>query len=220
MSARGPEGLRPALSVLHIQTNSLRKAWLCAFSLALGLCGCGDSSDSAQVFEIGPGRKLARSEAPPRLFASSAERFGLGMPGTAQVGDFDYHVPAGWTEVAPTSSRTINLQIAANTAAECYVTLLAGDGGGDLANVNRWCGQLGHAAWNPDELAAAPRLAMLGGEAIVVILGSASSERALLGALAKVDGRSVFVKFTGPGELLFAQRAAFEAFCGSLAKKP
>lgn len=154
-----------------------------------------------------------------RLFASSAERFGLSSPSASAAGAFDYTTPSEWSEQAPTELRAVNFKIGAG-GMECYVTVLAGDGGGELANVNRWCGQLSLAPWGQAQLDAAPRITMFGQDALFVALGDENSKKMLLGALARSESRAVFVKLTGAPAEVLAQRAAFESFCTSLAKKP
>ncbi len=182
------------------------------------------SADEMQSGETQPAlaspRRLPAARGEVKLFATSAERFGTQMPGaTAAAAQFEYATPTGWIERAPTDLRAIDFAIGAAGATECYVTVLGGDGGGALANVNRWCGQVGATPWNDADLAASPRIAMLGTDAIVAALGDEKSERMLIGALAPLGSRSVFVKMLGPRAEVLEQRAAFEAFCKSLARK-
>jgi hypothetical protein len=70
---------------------------------------------------------------------------------SAVQGALHFKAPEGWTAVAPTAMRNVNFQ-AGNPALECYVTMLAGDGGGALPNVNRWREQVGLPAASAAEL--------------------------------------------------------------------
>jgi hypothetical protein len=194
----------------------------CASALALALClsACSSADESSLERIIGPPRRIETQAPPPRLFVASAERFGLSTAAPAQNAQFSYATPSGWSERESTEMRVLNFQIDDAGKSECYVTVLGGDGGGDLANVNRWCGQIGVKVWDSAQLDSAPRIRMFGAEALLVALGDPSAARALLCAMARLDSRAVFVKLSGSAEEVAAQRAAFELFCKSLALKP
>jgi len=124
-----------------------------------------------------------------------------------------FSAPQGWTEVAPTPVRLVNFQAGAPTV-ECYVTILAGDGGGPLDNVNRWRGQVGLPPVGSAEVSALPRVAMLGGEGLLI--EALGAEKAILGTVSLLPGRAVFVKMIGPPELVAQEKTRFVAFCESL----
>ncbi len=141
------------------------------------------------------------------------------MSSAASATEFAYVTPAGWSERPPTDLRVINFQIGEKAGTECYVTVLGGDAGGALANINRWCGQLKIPAWTQKDLDASPRIAMFGADTVLVTLDDTSTDRMLLGVQARLESRSVFVKLTGARADVSAQREAFVAFCSSLKKK-
>lgn len=185
---------------------------------AVFVAACSRAEDGER--SIGAPQRIETSAKEARLFASSAERFGMQMPGpTAVAAKFEYTIPDGWAERPATDMRAVNMAAGANGATECYVTVLGGDGGGALANVNRWCGQIGAKPWTESDLAAAPTIAMFGSDAVVAAVGEEAQEKMLIGALARVDSQSVFVKLIGPRADVLAQRGAFEAFCKSLSRK-
>lgn len=180
--------------------------------------GCsGDSSSRSPSTEthLGTARRWEAGGNAPRLFVSTPERFGLSAPGAVK-GRFAFRLPDGWSEKPPSEMRALSFQAGAKGELDCSVTILGGDGGGDLANVNRWCGQVDVAAWDDARLNGAPKLAMLGMDATIVLLEESNKPRAILGALARHDSKSVFVKMIGPRDEVIAQRAAFEALCASL----
>ena len=119
----------------------------------------------------------------------------------------------GWKEVAPTAVRLVNFQ-AGDPAVECYVTVLAGDGGGAAGNVNRWRQQVGLPPASAGEVDALPHVPMLGGQALLI--EAAGAEKTILGTVSLLGGRSVFVKMIGPGDLVAREKGRFMAFCGSL----
>jgi hypothetical protein len=156
-------------------------------------------------------QKDATSGTGTSLDAMSAPGAADGL--SSMQGDLKYKAPEGWTEVAPTVMRNVNFQ-AGDPAVECYVTILAGDGGGPLGNVNRWRDQVGLEGITAQELAAMPRLPMLGGEAVLV--EAEGAEKAILGTVSTLGGRSLFVKMIGPRALVPKEKAHFVAFCESL----
>jgi hypothetical protein len=109
---------------------------------------------------------------------------------------------------------------------ECSATVLDGEGGGLLANLNRWCGQMGAPALADADLAGLERVQVAGVEGVLVRLergagatADANAER-LLGVVGQLPGRSVFVKLTGPRDAVDGQRAALLQFCDSLRVLP
>ncbi|MCY2958961.1 MAG: hypothetical protein NTY35_02260 [Planctomycetota bacterium] len=127
--------------------------------------------------------------------------------------------PKGWQRAPDRTMREVTYQAG---GAECYVTLLAGDGGGALANINRWCGQMGADALDDARLATLERVPMHGAEGRIVRLArgpsatAAATHEALLGAVCILPEHSVFVKMAGPAAAVDAQKASFVEFCKSL----
>ena len=120
--------------------------------------------------------------------------------------------------------RVANFKLAANPEVECYLTVLQGAAGGIEANINRWRGQMSQEALKPEDIAALPRIDVLGKQgAVVETLGSFSGMTgdpkpgyALLGMIVELPERSVFVKMTGPETAVKAEKDRFLAFCRSL----
>src|SRR5690606_181737 len=122
-----------------------------------------------------------------RFDTESRERLGVRMPGAAKApaatapssdagaaqtgasaSGLSFDLPATWTELPPQQFRDANFR--AGDGVECYVTMLGGDGGGLLANVNRWRGQIGLQTTDAASLVGLPTVPMLGGEATLVEL--------------------------------------------------
>jgi hypothetical protein len=142
---------------------------------------------------------------------------------------FDYDLPPGWLALEPVSSRFstrfINLQPAGDARAECYLSVLASDGGGLGANVNRWRSQMGLEPLGTEALAKLPRRNLLSGEGVYLDLrgsfagmgqGAGQEDWGLLGLIVPIPGQTLFAKMTGPADLIEAETDAFEAFCESL----
>jgi hypothetical protein len=124
--------------------------------------------------------------------------------------------PSSWTKAADKPARVVTYQTPGG--AECYVTVIAGDGGGVGANVNRWRDQMGCAGLPAEEIEKLEHLPMLGADGRMVAIEGAGAKagQQLLGAMVLVGGRSVFVKMTGPKEAVAKETENFKALAGSL----
>lgn len=148
--------------------------------------------------------------------------------GGGQSGLFDYTVPEGWTEVAPTQFRNPNFVLGPNGEIECYVTVLPGEGGGLLVNANRWRGQMGQPLYSEEEFAKLPRASILNQPAAIVdftgeylAMGASTPQpnTRLVGALLKAPMAAIFIKMIGPDEMVEAQKDNFARFAQSLRLK-
>jgi len=164
--------------------------------------------------------------------STSQQRFGVdegsGAASANGLADLlEYELPAGWQELRPTSDRLINLQPAGDAQAACYLTFLAGGGGGLESNVNRWLGQFGGEPLTAEAVAALPKHLLLGREATLVEVegtfsgmgGEQMAGFALLGLILSDPSGGIFLKFTGPEALVAAERASFLALADSLGMK-
>jgi hypothetical protein len=110
---------------------------------------------------------------------------------------------------------TIAVSGADGSKGELAVTHFPGDVGGDLANVNRWRGQIGLAPI--DEAALAPSMTQItaGPKTIKVIDATGPKNRCAAGWVLH-GGETWFFKFTGPDALVGAEKAKFTAFLESI----
>jgi hypothetical protein len=146
--------------------------------------------------------------------------------GTAGTSDVTWTVPAGWiTQPDQSGMRKGSFVVSgANGAkADLSVTAFPGDVGGDLANVNRWRGQVGLAPIDDAGLAPAVQtidtpagkfsLVELSGESAA---GGAQKPVRMLGAWLQQPDRRWFFKLLGDDALVTAQHDAFIAFLKSV----
>ncbi len=165
----------------------------------------------------------------PGVPSAQRFRFERGAPAataTAAPGEeLAWDTPPGWRELPTSSLRSANFLVAGDERAECYLTILGGDGGGLLANVNRWRSQMSLPPIDAAELDDAPRAPLLGSEAVLVDFegtfggmgGDLSEDGWRLVGLLSVDGGSArFLKMTGPTELVGAERDAFLELAASM----
>jgi hypothetical protein len=97
--------------------------------------------------------------------------------------------------------------------ADLSITAFPGDVGGELANINRWRGQVGLPPLPDEGLAAAARRFESNGLTFVVVdLAGSQSPRRLLGAIVPFADGTWFFKLVGPDSLVAAQRQAFLDF--------
>lgn len=132
------------------------------------------------------------------------------------AGDFRWSTPPGWSPVGGSPFKLFEYTVADG---KCWVSELAGDGGGLLANVVRWCGQVGIEPLAESEIDALPRLQVLGQEAVYVRLLQDGDAPGMLGVIVPLADRTLFVKMTGPSRLLAEQGPGFESFCRSFTRK-
>ena len=220
---------------LHTRSPGERVRLACSALVLVGLAACGSAGDEGPV--RGPrvyepvGRTLDWN-------ASGALRFGFeratptptpSAAPAAKSGGLSWMLPAGWSELEPSALRLVNLRVAGDEHAECYLTTLGGAGGGLAANVNRWRSQMSQPALSEAEIAALPRREWLGREAVLLTIdgtfGGMSGENAaenwrLEGLLLVDAAKSWFLKMTGPRERLLSEHEHFLQLAASMQAGP
>lgn len=136
--------------------------------------------------------------------------------------------PEGWVEGPAKTMREVTYRPEGTDGTECYISVLSGTAGGLVANVNRWRDQVGGAAMSPDQVAALPRIEVLGIPSTFVevegtyrgMSGPEQQGAMLLAVACELSDFSVFVKMTGPTDVVKAERDKFISFCKSLRQVP
>jgi hypothetical protein len=128
-----------------------------------------------------------------------------------------WNVPEGWQPGAPAPMRFASFTAPGpdGTSADISVVTFPGDAGGDLANVNRWLGQLGLDPVDDAGLAARVTSLPAAGTTLQTVDLVKDGNRMLAGWVQN-GGRSWFFKMTGPTDLLESQKPAFVAFLKSI----
>jgi hypothetical protein len=132
-------------------------------------------------------------------------------------------IPSNWKSVPPSSSVLLAQFSIQNgdTQAEVNVAELVGDGGGLVANVNRWRGQLG--LQQTIEILTSPLDATDSSKARVVDFTGTDSKTGkparLVGAVVPQNGQTWFYKLMGDEQTVAQQKDAFLKFIQS-AKYP
>jgi len=209
-------------------TKHHRIATLAGLALcAVGTAACGPSAEK-EAFATERVYQPIGSEI--RFGATTAQRFRLDRSEfkapahEEETGGLAWTTPQGWTELAQTSLRVANFRVAGNERAECYLTTLAGEGGGLDANVNRWRTQMGQPALSPQEIAALPRMEWFGAPSVLVEIdgtfGGMSGDQSgtdfrMVGLLHVTPQGSQFLKMVGPRAVVAAETEHFKALATS-----
>ena len=131
-------------------------------------------------------------------------------------------IPSGWQSVPPSQFLLAEFSVpGANGAkAEVNVAEMGGTGGGLLANVNRWRGQLGLGAIGENDLAKlAQSLDVPGGKGTLVDITGVDAKTGaptrLVGAIVAQSDQTWFYKLMGEGQIVAQQKDAFTKFIQS-----
>jgi len=130
-------------------------------------------------------------------------------------------VPPGWQQQAAGGMRQGSFLVsdASGAAADVSVVSFPGTGGDDLANVNRWRGQVKLPPVSPDDLPAQLQgLAAAAGQFVVADMAGTGEKgpTRILGAWLRQPDRVWFFKMMGPSGLIETQREVFAAFLQSV----
>ena len=133
--------------------------------------------------------------------------------------EMKWKVPEGWQTLAPGNMQVGKFAVPEKDGAkaEVFVSIFPNDTGGTLANVNRWCLQIGLPAVDDAGLASvtAP-LDPATPDAVLIDLKG--EPRALLGAIVPREGRWWFYKMLGDASAVSAARESFIAFAKQTAE--
>lgn len=196
------------------------------FSFVL-LAACGPSGPTG----IDDPRELTERRLKPVTELSHAQRFGAeplstGTGGAPRTPTPTLDLPPGWEHLEPSAFRNLNFRPAGDPELECYLTVLGGDGGGQLNNVNRWRGQMSLEPLSAIELVELERVNFLGVPAVLVDLegsftgmgGAPKEDWRMLGLLATVPGQAVSLKLTGPSGKVGAQVGNFRDLANEITR--
>lgn len=142
-------------------------------------------------------------------------------PGHGHGGGFEWSAPTMWQREGPRSMRLVSFTLGSGT--ECYISVLGGAAGGLEANLNRWRQQLGLAELGSAEIAALPKIEVLGQDSILFEgygdftgMNDSTEKAGMLGIVCDLGTEVLFVKMVGPEGAVRAGREGFIAFCASI----
>lgn len=177
--------------------------------------GC-DDRDSIAERRAPKGVEVILDDHDHASHADATDAFADGVPGVA------WTAPAGWRRVpSDNPTRLAVFTIDGVPDAEVVVTRFPGTVGGELANVNRWRGQIGLGAVDGATLAQHVEREAIPGYSVYVV--SATNNGAALVAAGLEEaarGRTWFVKATGPEAAVDRLREDVRAFVRSFRALP
>jgi hypothetical protein len=190
---------------------STRTPTLAVAATALLLAACG--RDEVSVYRV-PREKDAQ--------AVGADAAGQGqmadMAAPAAAGsDLSWDAPPSWKPKPASEMRRASYDVPGGC--DLSVAAFPGDVGGELANVNRWRGQVGLAPLGAGELdASVDRMEANGLKATLVELEGAGAQagKAMIGAIVPLGDSTWFFKLSGATAAVGAAKGDFLAFVRSV----
>lgn len=174
-------------------------------------------ADAPHPAQPAPGTPAAAASAPGGASMANTPVATAGGPGLT------WTAPAHWKTKPGSAMRKGSYAIAGEGGeADLAITAFPGDVGGDLANLNRWRGQLSLPPVAQAEFEATRQqlernqLAMT----VVEIAGTGPDAQRILGAMIPYGGATWFVKLMGPDALVAREKAAFLAFLDTVKAAP
>ena len=181
----------------------------------LGLTSCRDSKITTyrvpkEKTPAMPAAPAAAANAPGATMANTAVT-------TANGPGLTWSAPAHWTAKAASAMRKGSYAITADSGetADLSITAFPGDVGGDLANVNRWRGQIQLPPLAAAELSGATAHLDVNGLHLTTVDftgGPTAKPQRVLGAIIPVGNATWFFKLSGPAALVGREQAAFATF--------
>jgi hypothetical protein len=186
---------------------------------ALLLAGCGD--EKVETYRV------PKEKDPELPMAAAGEAPGQGAPAagpsmadtsvpTASGADLSWTAPADWVAKAASAMRKGSYTVAGGGGeSDLSITAFPGDVGGELANVNRWRGQVGLGPLGPEGLDAAVTRVQSNGLPVTIVELAPRDDpkgKCILGAMVPFGGSTWFFKLMGPAASVRASKPAFIEF--------
>jgi hypothetical protein len=213
-----------------------------ALAVAAGLLlGAGCEKDQVSRTEVTPAAPPAPASAPAPMPAPMPAHGAMPnggmppMPGGAMPGmpqgalpppaqpagkaALKWSLPKGWAEAPASGMRYATLTPPGGGKAEVSVVVLPGAAGGELANVNRWRGQIGLPPLDEPGLAAARKVVKAKAGAVAVYDFTSDGEvksRMITGLLSTADGNTWFFKLMGDSDPVGKAKPGFMRYLETL----
>ena len=133
-------------------------------------------------------------------------------PAPSERGSLKWTLPKGWAESKTGGMRYATLKPPVDGKIDVSVVVLPGPAGGELANVNRWRGQIGLAAVSESDLPSMRRIVRTkaGPVAVYELESEGTVKSHMTGAvLQAADGNTWFIKMVGDAAAVAKARADF-----------
>ena len=137
----------------------------------------------------------------------------------SQSSEFSWEKPDSWIPSQGSSMRIASFDVPFSTGmGDLSVMELGGDGGGPVANVNRWRGQIGLEPLEENEIMAQAQRgeSELGPYQIFQLVNDSSSDRAILAAILSMNNSTLYIKLTASNDGIKELELDFRNFCSSI----
>jgi hypothetical protein len=189
----------------------LSRGGFCLLLCAALFSGC--KRDDVKVYHVESGDSAAPtspSVAPAAMPATMPA--GLPAPDNSGLPQLKYVLPAGWQEKPPSQMRVASFAISEDGKnADVSVIPLGGMAGGDLANVNRWRGQVGLQTLADDEIEKLAEKIFVGEQPADLYDITGGAQR-ILAVIFHRDDIAWFFMVTGDADLVEKEIPAFNSF--------
>jgi hypothetical protein len=138
------------------------------------------------------------------------------MPSASELLQWD--LPKGWSALRAEGMRVATFKPAVEGKVDISVIRLPGEAGGELANVNRWRGQINLPPIDEAKLGQMRKVirARAGEISLYDFVGEGAPRQRMLSGIIFINGHSWFVKMVGDEGPVAASREDFEKLLGSL----
>jgi len=186
---------------------------VCAVVLATGC-----RREQVTHFRVEKGVEAVAASGPPGGSMGAGPPASPGMQGDVPApprpnAPLAWTLPKGWSQEVAGGMRYATLKPPASVPGrvDVSVVVLPGPAGGELANVNRWRGQIGLPPLGDGELAAARKMVRspAGELALYDFTSEGEKKSRMVAALAEVDGSTWFLKLAGDAEPVGTVRPDF-----------
>jgi hypothetical protein len=198
----------------------MKTSLICTMAAALAVLSAGCNRDGVKVYHVEntdistPPPPAAAAPAAPGAMPTTMPS-GLPVPDTSTLPKLKYTVPDGWQEKTPTEMRVASFGISENGKnADVSVIPLGGMAGGDLANVNRWRGQVGLQRLADADLQQLAEKVEIAGQPADLYDIAGTGQR-IVGVIFHNGDATWFFKMTGDADLVEKQKPAFVSFLKS-----
>ena len=217
---------------------------VCALALAACVVSAGCKKDKVEVYQVSREQPQAAmpNQTPPLLSPTPAAPPAMQGtmpapdPGAMPAGmipespqgspsEVQWKLPAGWTEQPASGMRLGSFSYLGKNGqkADISVIPLAGDVGGELANINRWREQLNLGPISEKELPTYRKQLDFGGHSMGYVdlvsqqpLIEAKFKKRIVAATYVMTGRTWFFKMVGDNDTIEAAIPGFKQFLKSL----
>jgi hypothetical protein len=198
---------------------------LAALAVTLALAGSlALSCRREEVTHTRVPKESALTAAPEPMHAMGAPAPGGSQPGVPpppsppEGSAIEWALPKGWTESRAGGMRYATLKPPVQGRVDVSVVVLPGPAGGELANVNRWRGQIGLAPVDEAALGSSRRSLQTPAGAVAVydFTSEGQHKTRMIAGILTAGGNSWFLKMVGDAEAVAAARADFMRLLESL----